>query len=73
MSFVASMNHAAESAAPEAGTIFAAAVKAMTIEDARKLLSGGDTSITDYFKAKTSGDLATAFVRTSRRPWRRTA
>ena len=59
--FVASMNHAAESAAPEAGAIFADAVTAMTIDDARKLLNGGDTSITDYFKAKTSARLAVAF------------
>ena len=59
--FVASMNHAAESAAPEAETIFADAVREMTIDDARKLLNGGDTSITDYFKSKTSAHLATAF------------
>ncbi|GAC1649736.1 MAG: DUF4197 domain-containing protein [Acidobacteriaceae bacterium] len=59
--FVASMNHAAESAAPEAGKIFADAVRGMTVEDARTLLSGGDTSITDYFKSKTSMDLAVAF------------
>jgi hypothetical protein len=55
------MNHAAESAAPEAETIFADAVKEMTIDDARKLLNGGDTSITEYFKSKTSAHLATAF------------
>jgi hypothetical protein len=59
--FVASMNHAAEQAAPEAEKIFGDAVKAMTIDDARKLLNGGDTSITDYFKSKTSTELATAF------------
>jgi hypothetical protein len=59
--FVASMNHAAEDAAPEAETIFADAVKEMTIDDARKLLNGGDTSITEYFKSKTSAHLATAF------------
>jgi hypothetical protein len=59
--FVASMNHAAESAAPEAEAIFADAVKEMTIDDARKLLNGGDTSITEYFKSKTSAHLATAF------------
>jgi hypothetical protein len=59
--FVASMNHAAESAAPEAETIFANAVTEMTIDDARKLLNGGDTSITDYFKSKTSARLAVAF------------
>src|ERR1700732_4424712 len=59
--FVASMNHAAESAAPEAESIFADAVKEMTIDDARKLLNGGDTLITEYFKSKTSAHLATAF------------
>jgi hypothetical protein len=59
--FIASMNHAAEDAAPEAKSIFSNAVKEMTIDDARKLLNGGDTSITDYFKSKTSTQLATAF------------
>jgi hypothetical protein len=59
--FVASMNHAAESAAPEAESIFAEAVTEMTIDDARKLLNGGDTAITDYFKSKTSARLAVAF------------
>jgi hypothetical protein len=59
--FIASMNHAAESAAPEAAGIFADAVKQMTIDDARKLLNGGNTAITDYFKSKTSAQLATAF------------
>ena len=59
--FVDSMNRAAESAAPEAGKIFGDAVRAMTIDDARKLLNGGDTSITEYFKSKTSTQLATAF------------
>jgi hypothetical protein len=59
--FVASMNHAAESAAPEAETIFAQAVTEMTIDDARKLLNGGDMSITEYFKSKTSARLATSF------------
>jgi len=59
--FIASMNHAAESAAPEAAGIFAAAVRSLTIDDARKLLAGPDTAITDYFKEKTSAQLTTAF------------
>jgi hypothetical protein len=59
--FIASMNHAAESAAPEAEHIFADAVRSMTIDDAKGLLNGGDTSITDYFKSKTSAQLAVAF------------
>ncbi len=59
--FEDSMNHAAESAAPAARQIFINAITKMSFEDARKLLNGGDTSITDYFKAKTTGDLKTAF------------
>ncbi len=60
-SFVASMNHAAESAAPAAEQLFADALTAMAIDDARKLLNGSDTSITAYFKAKTAHQLAMAF------------
>lgn len=59
--FTASMNHAAESAAPAAKQIFANAITSMSFEDARKILNGGDTSATDYFKQKTSADLAAAF------------
>jgi hypothetical protein len=59
--FIASMNHAAETAAPEAAGIFGNAVRAMTIDDARRLLTGGNTSITDYFKEKTSAQLTVAF------------
>ena len=36
--FIASMNHAAEAAAPEAAGIFGNAVRAMTIGDARRLM-----------------------------------
>ncbi|HKI71703.1 MAG TPA: DUF4197 domain-containing protein, partial [Verrucomicrobiae bacterium] len=59
--FELSMNRAAESAAPEARKIFADAILKMTIEDARKILNGGDTAATDYFKSKTTGELTVAF------------
>ncbi len=59
--FVLSMNRAAEKAAPFARDIFWDAIKEMTFEDARKILRGGDTSATDFFKEKTSGRLAEAF------------
>jgi len=59
--FVFSMNRAAEQAAPLAKPIFLDAVQQMTFEDARKILSGGDTAATDYFKLKTSDKLATAY------------
>ena len=59
--FVLSMNRAAEKAAPQAKAIFIDAIRQMTVEDARKILDGGDTAATDYFKAKTSGKLYEAF------------
>lgn len=59
--FVLSMNRAAEKAAPEAKSIFVAAIKEMTIEDAKQILNGGDTAATDFFKGKTSDRLYEAF------------
>jgi hypothetical protein len=59
--FVLSMNRAAEKAAPQAKAIFIDAIHQMTVEDARKILDGGDTAATEYFKAKTSGKLYEAF------------
>jgi len=59
--FVLSMNRAAEQAAPLAKEIFFDAIGEMTFDDAQKILSGGDTSATDYFKTKTTNKLTTAF------------
>jgi hypothetical protein len=59
--FVLSMNRAAERAAPFAKEIFWNAITQMTFDDARRILTGGDTAATDYFKDKTSTPLATAF------------
>ena len=59
--FVLSMNRAAEAAAPGARKIFSDAILAMTFDDARKILSGGDTAATEYFKNKTSTQLTAAF------------
>ena len=58
---VLAMNRAAEKAAPAAKDIFWSAIKEMTFEDARKILSGGDTAATDYFRAKTTETLTAAF------------
>jgi hypothetical protein len=59
--FVLGMNRAAEKAVPEASKYFQQAILSMTISDARGILSGGDTAATDFFKAKTSDQLTTAF------------
>ena len=37
------------------------AILAMTFDDARKILSGGDTAATEYFKSKTTAQLTAAF------------
>lgn len=59
--FVLSMNRAAEAAAPAAKKIFTDAVLSMSFDDARTILSGGDTAATDYFKSKTTDQLTAAF------------
>ena len=59
--FVLSMNRAAEKAAPFAKAIFWGAIKRMTIADAARILKGGDTAATDYFREKTSSELTAAF------------
>jgi hypothetical protein len=59
--FVLSMNRSAEAAAPAAKKIFIDAILSMSFDDARKILSGGDTAATDYFKEKTTPQLTTAF------------
>src|SRR6185436_3564537 len=50
--FVTTMNRAAEAAVPEALPIFTDALQSMTIEDAKKLVTGGSDSATQFFKAK---------------------
>ncbi len=60
--FILSMNRAAERAAPAAKQIFWDAITQMTFTDARKILGGGDTAATQYFKEKTTGKLTEAFT-----------
>lgn len=59
--FILSMNRAAEKAASRARPIFVDAIKTMTFEDARKILKGGDTAATDYFRSRTSKRLYESF------------
>ena len=59
--FVLSMNRAAEKAAPAAKEIFWTAIKGMSFEDARRILSGGDTAATEYFRSKTTETLTATF------------
>jgi len=58
---VLSMNRAAEAAVPAARGLLVDAVKQMTLEDAKGILTGGQTSATDFFRAKTETKLAERF------------
>ena len=58
---VLGMNRAAERAAPAATRIFVDAVRGMTFDDARRVLTGGNTAATDYFRERTTDALAGAF------------
>jgi len=59
---VTSMNRAAEMAVPEAKTLIADSVSKMTLQDAKGILTGGPTSVTDYFKRTTSAQLTQRFL-----------
>ena len=58
---VLGMNRAAEKAAPKATEHFVAALKAMTFDDARGILNGGNTAATDYFKRSTGQAIHSSF------------
>jgi hypothetical protein len=59
---VVAMNRAAEQAVPAAKELLVTAVKTMSLDDAKRILTGGDNSVTDFFKAKTEGPLAAKFL-----------
>ena len=56
------MNRAAEAAVPLAKELLAGAVRNMTLTDARKILAGGETSVTLFFAEKTRTPLAGRFL-----------
>ncbi len=59
---VTAMNRAAELAVPMAMPLFVSTVKAMSVEDALKVVRGGATSVTDYFADKTRAPLGQKFL-----------
>jgi Protein of unknown function (DUF4197) len=59
---VTAMNHAAEAAVPEAKPLLLDAVKKMSVQDAKGILTGGDTSVTDYFRRTTQSQLTGRFL-----------
>jgi hypothetical protein len=59
---VLKMNRAAEAAVPEAKVLLVDAVKKMSVQDAKDILTGGDDAATQYFKKVTSTPLAAKFL-----------
>jgi hypothetical protein len=59
---VLSMNRAAEAAAPEAKQLLVDAVKKMSVQDAKAILTGGDTAATDYFRRTTQDQMTQRFL-----------
>jgi hypothetical protein len=59
---VTAMNRAAEAAVPQGKTLLVNAVKAMSVEDARQIITGGDNSVTQFFAAKTREPLGVTFL-----------
>jgi hypothetical protein len=59
---VTAMNRAAEAAVPEAKAMLISAVKAMSVDDASKIVKGGETSVTQFFTTKTREPLGGKFL-----------
>lgn len=59
---ITAMNRAAEAAVPEAKALLVNAVKDMSVEDAKDILTGGNTSATKYFRQKTAKPLGEKFL-----------
>ncbi|MFC3148462.1 DUF4197 domain-containing protein [Piscinibacterium candidicorallinum] len=58
---VTGMNRAAEQAVPLAKPLLTDAIKSMSVDDAKKIISGGDDSVTQFFKSKTEKQLGIKF------------
>jgi hypothetical protein len=59
---VTAMNRAAEAAVPEARALLVWAVKSMSVEDGLQIVRGAETSVTEYFNAKTRTPLGQKFL-----------
>jgi hypothetical protein len=56
------MNRAAENAVPMAKNLLVNAVKNISVADAKKILKGGETSVTEFFADKTRSPLTGTFL-----------
>lgn len=55
------MNHAAENAVAEAKPILTDSIKKMSVQDAKGILTGGEDSVTQYFKRTSTEQLTQKF------------
>ena len=56
------LNRAAEAAVPMAKNLLVDAVKSMSVSDAKKNLTGGETSVTEFFAGRTRTPLGGTFL-----------
>ena len=59
---VTAINRAAESAVPMGKDLLVGAVRSMNVNDAKNILSGGETSVTAFFAEKTRAPLGVKFL-----------
>ena len=59
---ITAMNRAAEQAVPEAKALLTNAVKTMSVQDGRQILTGGDNAVTQFFENKTRAPLNVKFL-----------
>lgn len=59
---VETMNHAAENAVAEAKPILSDSIKKMSVQDAKGILTGGEDSVTQYFKRTSTEQLTAKFM-----------
>jgi hypothetical protein len=59
---ITAMNRAAEAAVPLARDLLVDAVRTMNVDDAKKILNGGDTAATSFFAEKTRVPLGQKFL-----------
>ena len=59
---VETMNHAAENAVAVAKPVLVESIKKMSVQDAKGILTGGDDSVTQYFKRTSTDQLTAKFM-----------
>ena len=59
---VTAMNRAAEAAVPEAKAMLVEAARGISVQDALKIVRGGETSVTEFFAGKTREPLGVKFL-----------